>query len=73
MDVAQVVAKEKVKEPEAVVDFLLGLFLQGDVGAKAREKLIAHLDKGKPGADEFNNRIRETAHAIMTMPEYQLA
>jgi hypothetical protein len=73
MDVAKLVAKEKVKEPKAVVEFLLDLFLQGEVSAKAKEKLVAFMEGGKPDDKEIDNRIRETAHAIMTMPEYQLA
>ena len=73
MDIAQLVAKEKLKEPTAIVDFLLGLLLQGDVAPKAKAKLVAYLAEEKPDAKEFDNRIRETTHAIMTMPEYQLA
>jgi hypothetical protein len=73
MDVAKLVAKEKVKEPKAVVEFLLDLFLQGEVSAKAKEKLVAFMEGGKPDDKDLDNRIRETAHAIMTMPEYQLA
>jgi hypothetical protein len=73
MDVARIVAREKVKEPKAVVEFLLDLFLQGEVSPKAKEKLVAFMEGGKPDDKEIDNRIRETAHAIMTMPEYQLA
>jgi hypothetical protein len=73
IDIAKLVAKEKVKEPKAVVEFLLDVLLQGEVSAKAKEKLVAFMEGGKPDDKERDNRIRETAHAIMTMPEYQLA
>jgi hypothetical protein len=73
MDIAKLVAKENVKEPKAVVEFLLDVLLQGEVSAKSKEKLVSYMADAKPDDKERDNRIRETAHAIMTMPEYQLA
>jgi hypothetical protein len=73
MDIAKLVAKENVKEPKAVVEFLFDVFLQGEVSAKSKEKLVAYMADAKPDDKERDHRIRETAHAIMTMPEYQLA
>jgi hypothetical protein len=49
------------------------LLLQGDVSPKARTKLIAFMAEGTPKEKNLNRRVRETIHAIMTMPEYQLA
>ena len=38
----------------------------------ARAKLIAFIKEGSPKGDALDRRIREAAHMIMTMPEYQL-
>src|SRR5262249_15671210 len=60
------------EEPERQVDFLLGLFLQGDCHPPARRKLITYLGDDDKQTDRAG-RLRETAHAVLTMPEYQLA
>ena len=39
----------------------------------AHDKLSAFMAEGKPADKALARRVRETAHAIMTMPEYQLA
>jgi hypothetical protein len=70
-DPAQLVHQEKLTDPEKIVTLLLDLFLQGDVSKPARAKLVAFLSDGKPAG--LDNRIREVVHAIVTMPEYQLA
>src|SRR5262249_43084595 len=72
-DVAQLVHKAKATEPAAAVDLLLNTFLQGGVGAAVRDKLVAYLGEGNPKGDALDWRLRETAHAILTLPEYQLA
>jgi hypothetical protein len=64
-----------------VVDFLLSVFLQHDVPATAKNKLLAHLAesaKAKPPAfwtsDEVAaHRVRTVAHLVLTLPEVQLA
>jgi uncharacterized protein (DUF1800 family) len=73
MDVAAQVQREKLTKPAEIVNFLLDMLLQGDASATARAKLTAFLEDGKPGGANLTRRIRETAHVIMTMPEYQLA
>jgi uncharacterized protein (DUF1800 family) len=65
--------REKAENGPAVVGVLLDALLQGDIGAGARAGLVTYLTDGNPVGDALNRRIRETAHAIMTMPEYQLA
>ncbi|HEY1859899.1 MAG TPA: DUF1800 domain-containing protein, partial [Gemmataceae bacterium] len=72
-DVAQFIRKEKCKNPEETVDRLLDLLLQGPVGKESRAKLIDFLSLAKADFASRDARIRATAHAIMTMPEYQLA
>jgi uncharacterized protein (DUF1800 family) len=59
--------------PERVVGELLDLLLQGDVASAARARLVMFLEDGKPKGIALRDRIREVAHAIVTMPEYQLA
>jgi uncharacterized protein (DUF1800 family) len=55
------------------VAFLLDLFLQGDVGKTAPQKLLDYLKEGSPKDGELTKRLRETAHTILVLPEYQLA
>jgi hypothetical protein len=58
------------------VDFLLDLLLQpgdAEVGRKAREALVAFLAQDAPVGGAFDQRLRELSHAIIVMPEYQLA
>ena len=65
---------------EKQVDFLLGLFLQGDVPAAARDKLLGYLTTAKgvkypaywSADDVANRRTRALAHLVLTLPEYQL-
>jgi uncharacterized protein (DUF1800 family) len=73
LDVAAVVQREKAEKPAAVVQLLLDLLLQGGIEKEARDKLEKFLDDGKLNGTARDWRIRDTAHAIMTMPEYQLA
>jgi hypothetical protein len=70
-DAAAIVGEEKITDPGQIADRLVDVFLQGGISQAARSKLIAYLTEGK--AEAKTRRIRETVHAIMTMPEYQLA
>jgi hypothetical protein len=73
LDPARVLKEEGVSRPEDVVRVLLDLYVPGGVRAVSREKLIAFVAEGKPVGAELARRVRETVHAILTMPEYQLA
>jgi uncharacterized protein (DUF1800 family) len=58
------------------VDFLLDLLFQGgkeSVNPEARQKIVDFLAKDNPRGGTLDRRLRETAHAIILMPEYQLA
>jgi hypothetical protein len=76
---ALVLTTHKVAGPREYarqVDFLLGLLLQPgqtEVSEKARAALLAFLAKGAPAGIALDKRLRELTHAIMLMPEYQLA
>ncbi len=72
-DVARLIRAAKATRPEEVVRVLLDAFLPGGVGETARDRLVAFVADGKPTGDALGRRARETAHAILSMPEYQLA
>lgn len=56
------------------VDLLLDMLVQGDVSPPARQKLLdAAANADDKDEDGQNARIRELAHTILLMPEYQLA
>lgn len=73
LDIARLVRREKADTPEKIVQSLLELLAHGDVTAAGRAKVVAFLKKDNLKKDAFDVRIRETAHMIMTMPEFQLA
>ena len=65
---------------EDVVDFFLAVFLQNDVPAGSRAKLLDYLAKSKEttyppywSADDVStHRLRTVAHLTLTLPEFQL-
>ena len=62
---------DDVSAPDGVVRALLDLYVPGGVRPEVRAKLVAFLADGKP--TEMPQRVRDAVHAILTMPEYQLA
>jgi uncharacterized protein (DUF1800 family) len=73
LDPAAVVRREKLTDPAKIVNLLTDLLLQGDVTPAARQKLVAFLGEGKPKDRALDHRVRATVHAILAMPEYELA
>jgi hypothetical protein len=79
-DPARLLSKHGKKSDEEVVDFLLGVFLQGDVPAESRAKLLDYLKQAKATKfpvywapdDVTNHRVRAAAHLVLTLPEFQL-
>jgi len=55
------------------VQALLDHYVPGGVRPEARAKLAAYVGEGKPSGLALARRVREAVHAILTMPEYQLA
>jgi hypothetical protein len=49
------------------------VYLPGGVSEPARAKLVAFVGKGKPTGAALARRVREAVHAILSMPDYQLA
>jgi hypothetical protein len=73
LDPARVLHEEGASRPEDVVRVLLDLYVPGGVRPEARAKLMGFVAAGGPTGPDLDRRAREAAHAIMTMPEYQLA
>jgi uncharacterized protein (DUF1800 family) len=79
-DPAAVLKKHGKTTDEDVVDFLLTVFLQNDVPAESRAKLLEHLAKTKTtkyppywsAGDVADHRLRTVAHLTLTLPEFQL-
>jgi uncharacterized protein (DUF1800 family) len=79
-DPARVLARHGAKADADVVRFLLDVFLQGDVPAAARDKLLDYLNTAKTvkypvywtATDVANHRTRAVAHLVLTLPEFQL-
>jgi len=72
-DPARVIHEEKATTAKDIVRVLLDVYLPGGVRPASESKLIAFGAAGNPKGPALDRRVRETVHAIMTMPEYQLA
>ncbi len=72
-DSARLAQEEQANRPEEIIRVLLDLYLPGGVRPEARVKLVAFVAEGKPAGAALDRRVREAVHAILTMPEYQLA
>ncbi|HWG44897.1 MAG TPA: DUF1800 domain-containing protein [Gemmataceae bacterium] len=72
-DPARVIHEEKVTSGKDIVRVLLDVYLPGGVRPASEAKLIAFVEAGHPKGAALDRRVRETVHAILTMPEYQLA
>lgn len=73
VDPANLVRRQKLTEPEPILALLTDHLYQGDIPTSARSRLLTFLTDGQPKGDKLDQRIREVTHAMMTMPEYQLA
>jgi uncharacterized protein (DUF1800 family) len=72
-DPARLFQEEPAQTPGDVVRVLLDLYLPGGIRNESRAKLIAFVADGNPTGAALDRRVRETVHAILSMPEYQLA
>jgi uncharacterized protein (DUF1800 family) len=73
LDPARFVAREKVTDPDGIARVLADVHLQDALSPAAHARLKDFLMDGKPKGLALEQRIREASHAIMSMPEYQLA
>jgi hypothetical protein len=67
------VNQAKAVKAEEIVNVLLNAFLPGGISDAKRTKLIAFVAAGLPKDKALDRRVREAVHAILSMPEYQLA
>jgi uncharacterized protein (DUF1800 family) len=73
-------AKKYGKKDEEQVDFFVNLFLQGDIPADARQKLVdyqrATAKQAPPvywtAEDAAGHRVRSLCRLVLTLPEFQL-
>jgi uncharacterized protein (DUF1800 family) len=72
-DAARLVEEEKANNPEEIVQALVQLLVPGGIREAARDKLVTFIGDGKPTGAALALRVREAVHAILTLPEYQLA
>jgi uncharacterized protein (DUF1800 family) len=73
-DPARLVHAAKAEKAEDVVRVLIDVYLPGGVGQQATARLVEFVKRGNPAkGTALDRRIRETVHAIVSMPEYQLA
>jgi uncharacterized protein (DUF1800 family) len=72
-DPARLLHEESLRAPEEIVRALLDLYVPGGVRPEARARLLEFLADGKPTGAALERRVREMVHAILSMPEYQLA
>jgi uncharacterized protein (DUF1800 family) len=79
-DPAAVARRHGKSGDEELVEFFLRLFLQGDVPAESRERLVAYQKKSHTlkvpvywtPRDAADHRVRALCHLVLTLPEYQL-
>jgi uncharacterized protein (DUF1800 family) len=79
-DPAELLRKHGKKTDEECVDFLLRVFLQGDVHAATRTKLVEYVDRSRKQTvpvywsdeDTAAHRVRTLCHLVLTLPEFQL-
>jgi uncharacterized protein (DUF1800 family) len=79
-DPAALVRKYGKQSDSDEVDFLLRLFLQGDVPAESRTRLLAYQQQARKQRmpvywtpeDAADHRVRALCHLVLTLPEFQL-
>ncbi len=79
-DPAALIRKHGKETDAEVLDFFLDLFLQGDVPAESRKKLLEYQEKSRKQSypvywtedDAADHRIRVLCHLVLTLPEFQL-
>jgi uncharacterized protein (DUF1800 family) len=79
-DPVALLARHGRQADEQMVDFLLGVFVQGDVPPDSRAKLLDYLATAKTTKyptywsddDVTSHRVRAVAHLVLTLPEFEL-
>jgi uncharacterized protein (DUF1800 family) len=79
-DPAALVRKHGKKSDEEILPFFLQLFLQDDLPAESRAKLLDYQQRSRKQtypvywteADAADHRVRTLCHLVLTLPEFQL-
>jgi uncharacterized protein (DUF1800 family) len=79
-DPAALARKYGKKKDDEIVDFFLRLFLQGDMPADSRDKLLRYVEQAHQqtvpvywtAEDAADQRVRAVCHLALTLPEFQL-
>ncbi len=72
-DIPGQIAAQNIGSPDALVDYYLGLFVDGDATPEARQALIDYLGALSPGdAAAIDLKGRGVVHLTMSVPTYQL-
>lgn len=80
-DPARLVRDRDVRSDPEIVDFFLQLFLQGDVPAASRQRLLDYAAQAQKSRvpvywttrDAEDQRVRAICHLVLTLPEFQLS
>ncbi len=80
LDLAQLLRRNNMGTNEERVDFLLRVFLQGDVPAATRDRLLRYANNNERQSypafwtadDIANHRTRTLCHLVLCLPEFQL-
>jgi hypothetical protein len=75
-----VLARKHGKSGEALVDFFLTIFLQGDVNSDSRARLVEYAKEASmqkvpiywTEQDAADHRVRSLCHLVLSLPEFQL-
>ena len=62
-----------IEDAVFILVHLFGHTIQWNLSARSRELSTLFFAEGKPEKAAWQQRVRETAHALMTLPEYTLA
>ena len=71
--VNRILEAEKSKGPEDMVRILSDAFFQGKLRPEAKARALAFAKEGPQTRNELGVRARSVAHALLSIPEYQLA
>jgi uncharacterized protein (DUF1800 family) len=80
LDPAALARRQSCRTNEQTVDLFVRIFLEGEVPAETRNRLLQYLQttKGQPvpvfwtGEDATDHRVRSLCHLVLGLPEFQL-
>ncbi|MEW6745007.1 MAG: DUF1800 domain-containing protein [Planctomycetota bacterium] len=74
LDPRAIATKHGFSTPPSAARFLIDLLLQGDLDQTVADTLVKSVPpSGRPGGESSDTVLRHVAHAIVTLPEFQLS